>query len=148
MQFDTLNWDEFWQKKLEATMQERTQTALDSFEVTSPQHRKHTERLVFHLQDSFPDVEFAAENWVGSWQIYARTPKQRKLSSAKMEKVQNAAERILENVELKYPIDTLPKENSNHKEKSGCLGVMLAVMATSAAMACLLAFAITRQYKP
>jgi hypothetical protein len=135
MEFDTLNWDDFWQKKLQASLNERTQTALDGFEVTSAQHRVHAERLLTHLQESFPDVEFAAENMIGSWGIYARSNKQRKLPDSKMDKVKSAADGILENIEEKYPLETLPQQirpiesvrsEPNRKgSKSGCLGVLI-----------------------
>lgn len=130
-EFDSINWDEFWQKKFDTSLRERTQGALDNFDLLCADHRKHAERVIENLEKSFPTLEFAAENWTDTWAIYVRTNKLRKVPAKKMEKLFNAANRILENVEKKYPLESLSKEQPISKSGTGCLGVALGLLATT-----------------
>ena len=129
--FDTINWDGFWQKKLEASFRERTQTALDGFEVVSVDHRFYAEKLISILQNKYPDAEFAAENCVGSWGIYARTRTQRKITEKKLSSLQEDAEAIYETLMQESPLATLPREKASKSER-GCLSSLLVFLVTMA----------------
>jgi hypothetical protein len=122
--FDTINWDDFWQRKLEASFRERTQAALDDFVVVAVDHRIYAEKLISLLQDKYPDAEFAADNCFGSWGIYARTKGRRKLSEKKLSSLQEDAEEVYEDLLQALPLSTLPQERRS-KSENGCIPLVL-----------------------
>ncbi len=128
--FDTINWDDFWQRKLEASFRERTQTALDDFVVVAVDHRFYAEKLISLLQDKYPDAEFAADNCFGYWIIHARTKGRRKLSEKKLCSLQDDAEAVYEDLLQALPLSTLPQERRS-KSENGCIPLLLLLSLTA-----------------
>ena len=127
MKFDSINWDDFWRRRYKASHKKKLRTSLDEFEIIRTGHRTHAEQVIEHLQRSFKHVHFAASNFSGGWQIFARTLTRSEglliycsLSESEKHEVVDAAEAILANVESEYPLDTLPTEKKLTQQQNTC----------------------------
>jgi hypothetical protein len=85
----TLQWDEFWQKRLEASYRESTQGSLDNYEIGSVEggEAECADALVW-LDQHHPEYRYGAFELGNSWMILGRTAGNRPIGAQKRERIQ------------------------------------------------------------